>query len=200
MLSQPDNWLPWQSRDGCSGCLEFPFSFALRFSFVNASRFICNFICEYFLNTLASPRRRSWVTHSSARLSEGLLPRPFCCSPDIPRTVAHLGPRTSPTTPPTRQGSQFRESSPTAFEVDPSPTTQTVHRTGAESWRKQSGVTGAPPVRIRVGNHVRLTNPNGKLADCRIVLRRKETGGLEESRLWHPSALAWRGRPRDRGL
>jgi hypothetical protein len=32
----------------------------------NASRFICSFISEYFLNTFASPCRRSSVTHSSA--------------------------------------------------------------------------------------------------------------------------------------
>src|ERR1035441_121354 len=37
-----------------------------RLSFSRASRFICNFICEYFLKTLASPWRSSWVTHSSA--------------------------------------------------------------------------------------------------------------------------------------
>ena len=30
-------------------------SLALRFSFCSASRFICSLICEYFLNTLASP-------------------------------------------------------------------------------------------------------------------------------------------------
>jgi len=41
-------------------------SFACRFNFCKASRFICSFICEYFLNTLASPCRSSWVTHSSA--------------------------------------------------------------------------------------------------------------------------------------
>src|SRR5205807_9786425 len=43
-----------------------PLSFACRFSFCSASLFICSFICEYFLNTLASPCRSSWVTHSSA--------------------------------------------------------------------------------------------------------------------------------------
>ena len=42
------------------------FSLACRLSFSRASRFICNFICEYFLNTLASPWRSNWVTHSSA--------------------------------------------------------------------------------------------------------------------------------------
>src|SRR5947207_1928039 len=41
-------------------------SLAARLSFCSASRFICNFICEYFLNTFASPWRRSCVTHSSA--------------------------------------------------------------------------------------------------------------------------------------
>src|SRR5579863_8452446 len=41
-------------------------SFACRFNFSRASRFICNFICEYFLNTLASPCRSNCVTHSSA--------------------------------------------------------------------------------------------------------------------------------------
>ncbi len=34
-------------------------SFACRFSFCSASRFICSFIWEYFLNTLASPCRSS---------------------------------------------------------------------------------------------------------------------------------------------
>jgi hypothetical protein len=34
-------------------------SFAVRCNFCSASRFICNFICEYFLNTFASPCRRS---------------------------------------------------------------------------------------------------------------------------------------------
>src|SRR5580704_7039474 len=38
----------------------------VRCIFSNASRFICSFICEYFLNTLASPCRRNCVTHSSA--------------------------------------------------------------------------------------------------------------------------------------
>ena len=41
-------------------------SFAFRFNFCSASRFICSFICEYFLNTLASPCRSNWVTYSSA--------------------------------------------------------------------------------------------------------------------------------------
>jgi hypothetical protein len=41
-------------------------SLAWRFIFSKASRFICNFICEYFLKTFASPCRRSCVTHSSA--------------------------------------------------------------------------------------------------------------------------------------
>ena len=41
-------------------------SFACRFSFCRASRFICSFICEYFLNTFASPCRSNCVTHSSA--------------------------------------------------------------------------------------------------------------------------------------
>ncbi len=43
-----------------------PSSFAFRFNFCRASRFICNFICEYFLNTFASPCRSNCVTHSSA--------------------------------------------------------------------------------------------------------------------------------------
>jgi hypothetical protein len=43
-----------------------PTSFAGRFSFASTSRFICSFICEYFLNTFASPCRSSCVTHSSA--------------------------------------------------------------------------------------------------------------------------------------
>ena len=33
---------------------------------INVGSFICNFICEYFLKTLASPCRSNWVTHSSA--------------------------------------------------------------------------------------------------------------------------------------
>ena len=41
-------------------------SFACRFSFCRASRFIWSFICEYFLKTLASPCRSNCVTHSSA--------------------------------------------------------------------------------------------------------------------------------------
>src|SRR5262245_32211795 len=41
-------------------------SFAFRFSFFSASLFICSFICEYFLNTLAWPCRSNCVTHSSA--------------------------------------------------------------------------------------------------------------------------------------
>ncbi len=41
-------------------------SFAFRFIFCRASRFICSFICEYFLNTFASPCRNNCVTHSSA--------------------------------------------------------------------------------------------------------------------------------------
>jgi hypothetical protein len=36
-------------------------SLAWRFIFSIASRFICNFICEYFLKTFASPCRRSCV-------------------------------------------------------------------------------------------------------------------------------------------
>ena len=36
-----------------------PSSWARRFSFNRASRFICNFICEYFLKTWASPCRSS---------------------------------------------------------------------------------------------------------------------------------------------
>ena len=42
------------------------FSLARRFSFSRASRFICNFIWEYFLKTCASPWRSICVTHSSA--------------------------------------------------------------------------------------------------------------------------------------
>jgi len=41
-------------------------SLARRLSFSRASRFICNFICEYFLKTCASPWRSICVTHSSA--------------------------------------------------------------------------------------------------------------------------------------
>src|SRR2546426_7969048 len=37
-------------------------SLAARLSFCSASRFICNFICEYFLKTFASPCRSSCVT------------------------------------------------------------------------------------------------------------------------------------------
>ena len=43
-----------------------PSSLAFRFNFCRASLFICSFICEYFLNTFASPCRSSCVTHSSA--------------------------------------------------------------------------------------------------------------------------------------
>src|SRR5713101_4372359 len=49
------------------GCARIQgISLAWRFIFSKASRFICNFICEYFLKTFASPCRRSCVTHSSA--------------------------------------------------------------------------------------------------------------------------------------
>src|SRR5262245_10544200 len=41
-------------------------SLARRLILSSASRFICNFICEYFLKTCASPWRSIWVTHSSA--------------------------------------------------------------------------------------------------------------------------------------
>src|SRR5882762_8821551 len=41
-------------------------SLAWRLSFSRASRFICNFICEYFLTTWESPCRSICVTHSSA--------------------------------------------------------------------------------------------------------------------------------------
>ena len=41
-------------------------SFARRLSFSRASRFIRNFIWEYFLKTCASLCRSSCVTHSSA--------------------------------------------------------------------------------------------------------------------------------------
>src|SRR5438046_5574697 len=41
-------------------------SLARRLSFSKASRFICNFIWEYFLKTCASPWRSICVTHSSA--------------------------------------------------------------------------------------------------------------------------------------
>src|SRR5665213_1315271 len=44
----------------------FRSSLACRLIFSKASRFICNFICEYFLKTFASPCRSIWVTHSSA--------------------------------------------------------------------------------------------------------------------------------------
>jgi len=40
-------------------------SLARRLSFSKASRFICNFIWEYFLKTCASPWRSICVTHSS---------------------------------------------------------------------------------------------------------------------------------------
>jgi hypothetical protein len=42
-------------------------SFAFGLIFCNVSRFICNFICEYFLKTFASPCRSKRVT---PRLSE----------------------------------------------------------------------------------------------------------------------------------
>ena len=41
-------------------------SLARRLSFSRASRFMANFIWEYFLNTSEFPCRRSWTTHSSA--------------------------------------------------------------------------------------------------------------------------------------
>lgn len=41
-------------------------SFAERLSVARASRFICSFMCEYLMNTFASPCRSSCVTHSSA--------------------------------------------------------------------------------------------------------------------------------------
>ena len=47
-------------------CSRTPPSLAVRFNFCSASRFICSVICEYFLNTFASPCRTSCVTHSSA--------------------------------------------------------------------------------------------------------------------------------------
>jgi hypothetical protein len=61
----------WQNRDkthqlGLSVSKLGPPSFARRFSFSRASRFICNFIWEYFLNTLASVWRSNCDTHSSA--------------------------------------------------------------------------------------------------------------------------------------
>jgi hypothetical protein len=43
-------------------------SLARRLRFSKASRFICNFIWEYFLKTCASPWRSICVTHSSATL------------------------------------------------------------------------------------------------------------------------------------
>jgi|SRR5580700_10816058 hypothetical protein len=39
---------------------------ACRLSLASASRFICDFICEYFLKTCAPLWRSIWVTHSSA--------------------------------------------------------------------------------------------------------------------------------------
>src|SRR5439155_26095619 len=57
-------------------------SLAWRFSFCNASRFICSFICEYFLNTFASVWRSNCVTHSSATtlaLSQSLLAAALLC-------------------------------------------------------------------------------------------------------------------------
>jgi len=51
----------------CTLTVSKPFaSLACRLIFSRASRFICNFICEYFLKTFASPWRSIWVTHSSA--------------------------------------------------------------------------------------------------------------------------------------
>src|SRR6267378_5056913 len=41
-------------------------SLARRLSFSRASRFMANFICEYFLKTSELPCRSSWTTHSSA--------------------------------------------------------------------------------------------------------------------------------------
>jgi hypothetical protein len=66
----PKSPRPWQNRDkthqlGLSVSKPGRSSFAFRFSFSKASRFICSFIWEYFLNILASPCRNC-VTHSSA--------------------------------------------------------------------------------------------------------------------------------------
>lgn len=41
-------------------------SFARRLIFSRASRFICSFICEYFLKMCESPCRSNWITHASA--------------------------------------------------------------------------------------------------------------------------------------
>jgi hypothetical protein len=54
---------------------RFSSSFACRFIFSRASRFICNFICEYFLNTFASPCRSSWVTRSCSRMRSSRVTR-----------------------------------------------------------------------------------------------------------------------------
>ena len=53
-------------RPPYQNCFDEPASPAWRLSVVRASRFICSFICEYFLKTLASVCRSSCVTHSSA--------------------------------------------------------------------------------------------------------------------------------------
>jgi hypothetical protein len=58
-VTKPHQWGLSVSKPGRS-------SFAFRFNFCRASRFICSFICEYFLNTFASPCQSNCVTHSSA--------------------------------------------------------------------------------------------------------------------------------------
>jgi Domain of unknown function (DUF5911) len=52
-----DRFLPHRFRGSFASTVPKPgpTSFACRLSFASASRFICNFICEYFLNTFASP-------------------------------------------------------------------------------------------------------------------------------------------------
>src|ERR1700693_6107969 len=65
--SQPQNVSKLhQNSSHCTLTVSKPFaSLACRLMFSKASRFICSFICEYFLKTFASPCRSNWVTHSS---------------------------------------------------------------------------------------------------------------------------------------
>ena len=68
-------------------------SFAFLFSFCSASLFICSFICEYFLNTFASPWRSNCVTHSSATppaLADVSRKNKRILRANYPKTVAEL--------------------------------------------------------------------------------------------------------------
>jgi len=64
-------------------------SLARRLSFSKASRFICNFIWEYFLKTCASPWRSICVTHSSAT-PPSTQPRGICGAKVVDAEVWNL--------------------------------------------------------------------------------------------------------------